>query len=287
MRLLPSCKRELLFPAVTSRLRLAAAVDVEAGSGCPWCWWEWCSPVLCCRYCACCMTGTRKPPSWASQAEAKGQQLYTHWFKNNNKRARKAKQRKKKNLANCRDVTFPPPTNWTNRISGERRQQNGKERHRLVVEALLTTVCTVSLTGSRFRRNWQVTKPDGKRDSVLCFVTDGFCVIYVHNARSHEVESHARVHTCRRLLRASPPSWWSLLAVLCSPRYPLLLWCSGFGRVSAPLTYFSLVRKRPDATCSHRLWEPRWSADLFCVVNASVFCWIHRRPFLVDYCIKL
>lgn len=29
------------------------------------------------RYCACYMTGTRKPPSWASRAEAKGQQPYT------------------------------------------------------------------------------------------------------------------------------------------------------------------------------------------------------------------
>lgn len=174
MRLRLSRERELLFPSVTSRLRLAAAVDVEAGSGCPWCWWEWCSPVLCSRYCACCMTGTRKPPSWASQAKAKGQQPYTLWFKNNNKRARKPKQQQNKKIGNLPRCNFSPQINWTNRFSAGRRKQNGKERERMVVEALLTTVFTVSLSGSRFLRNWQVTKPNGKQNCVPCFARDDF-----------------------------------------------------------------------------------------------------------------
>ena len=105
-----------------------------------WCWWEdwWCSPALCSRYCACCMTGTRKPPSWASRAEAKGQQrhihththTHTHTLIHNNNRTG-ARQLEPtgtaEKLAFCRDVTFCSSTQHT--ASREERGDTGWDRN--------------------------------------------------------------------------------------------------------------------------------------------------------------
>lgn len=75
-----------------------------------------CAPApRCRRYCACCMTGTHEPPSWASRAAAKGQQPYTLWFQNNN-----IKIKQKQKIGKLPRCNFWAPQRWAENRMGKK-----------------------------------------------------------------------------------------------------------------------------------------------------------------------